>query len=312
LRVTGAFADLEGDFASDIAGGSHIHGGFVGTNAGIAVGLKTNLAGDLRSGSFRADTAYEVTSDMVRALIAGGMYVNVHSTLHTGGELRGQILSSYNAFPDASSEITSPPSGGTIAVNSASLDPLVVTWSPSSDSDSLAYIIEVAGDPAFTLVLVELNVGGQLSYSALTLGFLDTLLAGLGVPIGLPVPVYARITASDGSLQSTGDGSNFNLVREMPSTVRELPDGWTFSVYPTLTQGRVQIDLEAPESDANKFSVALISSTGQRLETKHIERAGSGLFATSIDLSNLTSGICVIGLFEDGQLIAQKKVIVVR
>jgi hypothetical protein len=312
LRVTGSFADLDGDFASNIAGGSHIHGGFVGTNAGIAVGLKTMIAGDLKSGIFRADTTYEVTQPMVRALLSGGMYVNVHSTLYTSGELRGQILSSFNAFPNATSEITSPTPGGTITVNSASQEPLVVTWSPSSDADSLAYIIEVAGDPTFNLVLVELNVGGELSFSALTLGFVDTLLAGLGIPFGFPVPVYARITASDGSLQSTGEGSQFNVVRAMPSAVTDLPEGWEFSAYPTLTQRAVTIALEAPRSETGKFSVALISPTGQRMHAQALEGFGSSSFGTSVDISSLSPGVWVVGLFEDGQMISQKRIIVVR
>jgi hypothetical protein len=189
---------------------------------------------------------------------------------------------------------------------------LVVTWSPSSDADSLAYIIEVAGDPTFNLVLVELNVGGELSFSALTLGFVDTLLAGLGIPFGFPVPVYARITASDGSLQSTGEGSQFNVVRAMPSAVTDLPEGWEFSAYPTLTQRAVTIALEAPRSETGKFSVALISPTGQRMHAQALEGFGSSSFGTSVDISSLSPGVWVVGLFEDGQMISQKRIIVVR
>jgi len=71
---------------SSSATASHIHQGATGVPGGVIVPLTlgTNIA-------TAPPSAAALTSTQFAALIAGNLYFNVHSTAHTGGEIRGQI-----------------------------------------------------------------------------------------------------------------------------------------------------------------------------------------------------------------------------
>ena len=310
LRVSGSFADLAGDFAANVAGGSHIHSQRAGFNGGISVPLATQVAGDLKSGIFRADTAYMLSEEMIQNLLSGGMYVNVHTSMHTSGELRGQLLSNFNAFPNPTSEITQPVPNTTVTVNSASQETLMIAWTASSDQDSLAYIIQVTPDPTFNLIPIQFNTANQREFNSLTLAFIDTLLANFGIPIGFPLSVNARIIASDGSLQSIGQVYSFTLLREPPSAVRDLPEGWSFSVYPTLAQNTVNVEISSPGSAAG-LQVVLYSADGLQYLEKFTS-AGTDNYNTTLDISDCAPGMWIVGLLNEGHLIGQHKILVMK
>jgi hypothetical protein len=67
---------------------AHIHSGIAGTNGPVIVNF-------VRSGSdanrWDAEAGGTLTADQVNALLAGQLYVNVHSAAFPGGEIRGQI-----------------------------------------------------------------------------------------------------------------------------------------------------------------------------------------------------------------------------
>jgi len=99
VTVTGAFTGLEGDLNAEIGGGAHIHMGYTGQNGGVVVPLNTTLEAGNRDGRFEAsDNQFELDGDMLNAMLARNFYVNIHSTLHPSGELRGQIVPESQAF----------------------------------------------------------------------------------------------------------------------------------------------------------------------------------------------------------------------
>lgn len=92
LIVTGSFRNLEGDFDGNPAGGVHIHAGPAGRNGGIEQTLTPAVDADSKGAVFTAaDNTYSLTAAQVDMLGDRMLYINVHSTLHRGGEIRGQI-----------------------------------------------------------------------------------------------------------------------------------------------------------------------------------------------------------------------------
>ena len=110
LTYTISYEDLEGDVLQ-----SHIHLGQRGVNGGIAVFLCSNLGNgpegtpacpgpregtvsrtvtgaDIVGPSGQGLTAGEF-AELLRAIDKNVTYANVHSSKHTGGEIRGQIES---------------------------------------------------------------------------------------------------------------------------------------------------------------------------------------------------------------------------
>ncbi|MFL9878807.1 CHRD domain-containing protein [Herbaspirillum rhizosphaerae] len=66
---------------------AHIHTGAAGANGPVLVGLTKN--GD---NGWTVPAGAKFTDEQYAAYMAGGLYVNVHSAVHPGGEIRGQLL----------------------------------------------------------------------------------------------------------------------------------------------------------------------------------------------------------------------------
>src|SRR5713101_545701 len=90
---------------------SHIHVGAAGTNGPVVLpffgsstpfnstrGCDTLAEGTRTSANLvaRPDAGINTWTDFINALVAGNTYVNVHTTAHTGGEIRGQLVHGQN------------------------------------------------------------------------------------------------------------------------------------------------------------------------------------------------------------------------
>lgn len=94
LTVTGAFADMEGDFDATILGGAHLHLGLPGENGNVDIALDATVDADLKGGVFTAENnTFSLEQDQREALENRLYYANIHTTTYGGGELRGQVAS---------------------------------------------------------------------------------------------------------------------------------------------------------------------------------------------------------------------------
>ena len=103
VTVTGGFSGLEGDYAA-----SHLHEGAAGANGPVFQPLSPAVSGDKRAGTFSG--TYTLAPERIAALRAGNVYVNVHSSAHGGGEVRGQlrVAESFGTALRGANEVPSP------------------------------------------------------------------------------------------------------------------------------------------------------------------------------------------------------------
>jgi len=81
---------------------SHIHAGAAGTNGPVVVNFAPPVSasndfgftGVTKDTEFilRPDQGIRSADDMFQAILGGNSYVNVHSTVNPGGEIRGQLI----------------------------------------------------------------------------------------------------------------------------------------------------------------------------------------------------------------------------
>lgn len=76
----------------DDVSAAHIHGrAAVGVNAGVMVPFSPEPTGTGFTGVLDEGT-FEVTDEVLDAILAGETYVNVHTNTYPGGEIRGQLF----------------------------------------------------------------------------------------------------------------------------------------------------------------------------------------------------------------------------
>lgn len=93
ITLTGSFNGLEGDFDATIGGGVHLHLGLPGQNGGIEIPLQATVDATMKSGVFLSDSnTYILTTNQRIALEKRNLYINIHTTLHPSGEIRGQVM----------------------------------------------------------------------------------------------------------------------------------------------------------------------------------------------------------------------------
>ena len=94
LRISGEINDLMGEFEA-----MHIHMGMAGTNGPVVFELNPQITqGGNGVMLLNVDNTFELTPTMVDTLEDRGLYINVHTSLFTSGEVRGQILPEADAY----------------------------------------------------------------------------------------------------------------------------------------------------------------------------------------------------------------------
>lgn len=124
---------------------AHIHQAGIGENGDIIIGLEQNMD---NAGLWQTPENTALDADIQELLLAGGHYVNMHSTTFPGGEIRGQIAPApweMLAFPLSGSQevpaVDTEAQGDAYAmVNTESGDIMLVVNTRNLDTASAAHI----------------------------------------------------------------------------------------------------------------------------------------------------------------------------
>ncbi len=303
--ASGSFNGLMSDFATNIAGGAHVHIGMAGMNGSLAVRLNSIVGDDLRSAAFPADSNQISLVDTLELLFENGnTYVNVHSADVPGGEIRGQILHEINHAP-AAVAITAPSSSDTIVVEGDPATPFAATWDPSDDPDGnkVVYLWQLAADRDFNVSLVNVNTGTSTEFQT-TFGLVDSLLALAGVDSGQVITLYHRVVAADGSLCSADAVDSVVIQKGQITSIEENPylDA-VFGLYPNPTIENLSVDFDMKQTAAGEFT---IHDLGGKLVYRQSLILPHGKNLIQIDVEHLRSGNYVANLIVDQKIAVAK------
>jgi mono/diheme cytochrome c family protein len=104
---------------------AHIHDGFAGINGPVLIGLNESAS---TPGTWELPAGASLTAAQVDALLAGGLYLNAHSSTEPAGEIRGQILApnltvalaSLTGLQEVPEVVTTAAGNGAVTVDRAS------------------------------------------------------------------------------------------------------------------------------------------------------------------------------------------------
>jgi hypothetical protein len=317
LVMTGSFSGLTGDFATAVAGGSHLHFGAAGNNGPIRVFTNADLNDDLKGGRYVAeDNTFELTTGDIADLIAGNLYLNLHSTVYRPGEIRGQMLGEINFFPSAGAGITSPVSNTAVTIEGDPATAFTAEWSAAADRDQLAYRWQLSTGVAFDDLLVNEPVGMALSFTT-DYAVIDNLLAAAGLEIGEGITLFHRAVASDGSLATAGPPAAITLTRGevgmgssrigLIGNTERANTG--FKVFPTVLQSRQPVNIRINAATEESATLVLVNALGQPLQSRRVDVfAGDNAFEW--ELPALAAGHYFVQLRTAGQLLPLQRIVV--
>jgi hypothetical protein len=296
LTATGSFANLQGNFDANIAGGAHIHIGEPGSNGGILVGLEPTLSANLRSGIFAAsDNTFMLTPEQVMSVRGGEWYANIHTMFSASGEVRGQILPEINFFPEDAT-ILLPLPGSSVLIEGLPTEEFVVNWLPGAepDGDNVAYTWQVAIDAAFSTIVYMQSTGEE---PGLTLPFsaIEALLADNGVMVGATVEVYHRVVVTDGSNFTAESPALVNITRgTLANDNSTFATNFSLRAFPTVTTG-IPVMVQITASESLDADLLILDPLGRVLERRPISIQYENE-AFNIDLSGYAAGVYYITL----------------
>ncbi len=311
--VSGSFDNLQSALNTNIAGGIHIHEGNAGVNGGVEYLISTTLDADSLNGVFLPRmNRFDAEETDVRALIEGNRYFNIHSQVFPGGELRGQILQEINFFPSASPEILSPPNGSELTINGDTTQIVDIQWADEGvDGNEVVYLWELATDASFDSTVVLINVGKETSLQV-SYGELGNLLEMLDIRMGDTLSVFHRVVTSDGSVMTAGIGARVVLQNGTTTSAEgvSLSKGYEFTVFPTVSDGRIQIQLSRPRgsiSNANQ-EIVVRNALGQTIDVLPVNSRGTES-RKSYQFDTQSSGMYFLNWMQEGKVLSTQKVI---
>lgn len=242
LHVTGSFSGLQGDFTA-----AHLHRAAIGENGPPVFTLEPVLADDNRSGTFHQ--TFTLTEVQVEDLINGSLYVNVHSAIHPGGEIRGQLLPAATQYFSISlfGGVASPAFGRALAILDGSelrLFGHFVNLIGTYTSSSLHIGSDEADGPVVTLTanVDENQHGGTLLAHRNIIGLTDDLVDQIQSG-QLSMRVYSSVQTSSeiqGLFQPAAPG--LSVYEAVMTGINEVPS------LNTPALGRVTVLLGAPSA----------------------------------------------------------------
>ena len=308
LYLSGSFANLTSDYDSNI--GSHLHLASTGETGPVIFALTPTLDGDLRGGDYLpADNTFPLDSAQMAAFRGKDMYVNIHTVDFPAGEIRGQVVSNPNRFPNADAEIVFPVPGTTVVVEGDPAAELVVDWDRATDpdNDTLAYNWQLALDEDFNTILFSAYTGNATELP-LTVGAVDTLLSTNGIAVGQTVTLYHRAVTTDGSNTTAGPLASVDFERGIVTGLDQvLQTQFAVAVYPTLVDAG-QVTLEVTTERTTDAEVWITTLAGRTVQQRAITLV-PGTQRTVLTIDNLAAGTYYVNLLVDGRFVRGQRIV---
>ncbi len=294
LVVSGSFNNLSSEFDRNVAGGAHVHNGMNGMNGGISFHLNASTNEDDKSGFFPAnENVFVLEDEQLADLRNGGLYVNIHTTSHQSGEIRGQILREVNLFPDAA-EIESPLDMSIIDFKDVVGDSITVNWSEAGDpnGDVVTYMWQISSDASFDMLLFSVDAGAETTIN-ISVNDVMALIDSNQFMEKDTSTFFHRVITRDGSNLTVGEAARvLFLIDANANIIDDQGEKTQFNIYPNLSNGS-PVNIEITSTESSNGSIIIMNQMGQLVDSRNV-RINQGTESHTLDVSRLNKGMYFI------------------
>ena len=296
LTLGGTFEGLNSGIDLTLFNGANIHEGAPDENGEIIIDLLPLLDPESgrRSGMFiTGSNEFTLSPTQLAALFNGQLYVNLHTDDNPEGEVRGQLLSSPNVPPIAST-ISSPEDGAMIDLSGDPATPLMVRWrtAPDPNGNTTYYRWQLARTSNFSGIVYQSDLTTETELTT-TFGELGTAMTAAGIATNSTVTLYHRIVSTDGGLATFGPGSQVTVTRGTLTGLANAAVPEHFAVlgtYPNPFNPVTTVHVDLPQ--AARVQVDVYDVLGRRVLTTPAQHLEAGARrALTVDAGRLASGL---------------------
>ncbi|MEL6923357.1 MAG: CHRD domain-containing protein, partial [Bacteroidota bacterium] len=247
--------------------GAHLHAGAAGTNGGVVENLTTSVTGNII-------TALVDPEDYLAELMAGDIYLNVHTLSNPGGEIRGQLMLTeglhFDAFLSGNQEVPVVP---TIAEGVASFE-----VSPTLDSMTYEVLVDGLSGPITGAHLHEGAAGTNGGVLVNLTEQIDSFRISGTLPITIDLlnkmltgTIYLNIHTE---LNPGGEirGQVYKLAREAYSY--EFSGGQEVPATDSPGTGAGMVTIDRDQTNAHFMMV--VSGLGEGINAAHFHQGSPG------------------------------------
>jgi hypothetical protein len=132
LTLTGAGLEFSLTVEGLTFTAAHFHNAAVGVNGGVVRTITNDFAGNTASGLWSSTDSEPLTPGLINELLAGNIYINVHTTANPGGEIRGQLNVTAVIIPVELTSFTADVINGSVELN----------WSTATETNNSGFEIQ--------------------------------------------------------------------------------------------------------------------------------------------------------------------------
>ena len=305
--------------SGNIAAG-HFHNGPAGTAAGVVRTL--TFVGNTASGVWKNTDSQALTDSLVRELLKGRLYINVHTAVNPGGEIRGQVLLTtgigFTAALDSTQEVPAPTGAvpgkgtGSFTLNAARTELTYnVTVNGLSGNIAAGHFHNGPAGTAAGVVRTLTFAGNTASgvwkntdSQALTDSMVSELLKGR-----IYVNVHTAVNPGGEIRGQLGIGPG--TVTSVEQTSRAIPASFTLGQnYPNPFNPTTAIQFQVQR--IARVTLKVYDVLGQEVATLLDDVRPAGTYTATFNASSFASGVYFYRLSSDGGFRESRKMLLLK
>jgi hypothetical protein len=304
--------------ASGLSGqmnGIHFHNGNPGVSGGVAVDLSSGINGNQAMGMI---TGANVTSALVRNLLTGSIYINIHTAANPNGEVRGQVyrlaregyVTSIDGMQETPAVTTMAKGSGIVSIdrNQTNAHFMYVCSGLSGTSNGVHFHsgpMGVAGGVIYDLTSKSTLSGSVASGS----GYLKSTDASpftmTAAGTFMHDSVYINLhTAANPNGEMRGQVLRGSVCFPATNTgIEEAALPKSFEVYPNPATDLVNVRMES--SVAVPVQILVYDIIGKVVFMQN-SKLNAGANTMTLNVSNFESGVYFVRIQSEKQVVTQK------